>query len=407
MRTVPPRPAEFLQVPVNAAKSWLAGGPEEPVADVTTPDDLSDLPPSREPQPADWVRWEGLDKGPQRITVDDIRPGDVIIVDPSRGGISNGNWDPGSADAVDDLGDQAQLAYRKRATLRLDQRLIPDAPLPPTEEDVLDFRQTVEEWLAGRSEGVEKVLNIIERLECRGYQIESIEGPPEYLVLVERRRNAAAVDGATLDGSDYSASHTGAGVTLRYHMDRVGDRAARYARNLGFHHTLQEDLRLAGRLHDLGKVDPRFQLQLVGGNQVKEAMLTEPLAKSLPGVRWARLYPTGMRHEVASLAMVQSGDTVLDIATDRDLVLHLILTHHGWARPLPPIIEDPDTPINLTYNYDGHILAATSNLVDTGIALQSAARFWRLTARYGHHGLAWMEAILRLADHRQSEAEVG
>jgi len=168
-----------------------------------------------------------------------------------------------------------------------------------------------------------------------------------------------------------------------------------------------DDLRLAGRLHDLGKVDSRFQFQLVGGDPIELAMRHgEPLAKSLPDARKVPGYPPGMRHEIASVAMIESNADVLGFARDEDLVLHLVGTHHGWGRPLPPIIEDPD-PEALSYIWDGHLLTARSDLADGSLALDMADRFWRLVERYGHHGLAWLEAILRLADHRQSAEESG
>ena len=43
--------------------------------------------------------------------------------------------------------------------------------------------------------------------------------------------------------------------------------------------------------------------------------------------------------------------------------------------------------------------------MESPLALDMADRFWRLLERYGYYGLAWLEAILRLADHRRSEEE--
>lgn len=410
LRLVPPRPAEFLQVPIGAVKAWLARHPKEvPVADAGTGEEFEGEQPGG--QTDGWVRWAGFETGPEPISLHEIRPGDVLVVDPTWGGLSGLNWDPGTVDEVADLGDAAQVEYGKRATLRLDPRLLDDAPIPDSEVEIDVPRDRISAWIEERLDRESDIpdwqVRVLRRLSS-GFRMHLVGvdgGGYNYLVLVECGERAA-VDAATLDGSDESMSGTGTGTTLRDHMDGLGEMAASFAESLGLAAEFRDDLRLAGRLHDLGKVDRRFQLQLVGGDPVREAMLEEPLAKSLPDSPRVRRYPKGMRHEMASVALVQSNPGILEEAHDPDLVLHLIATHHGWARPLPPIIPDGD-PQELRSTHDGHQMQASSDLADTPLALEAADRFWRLSDRYGPHGLAWLEATFRLADHRQSEREAG
>ncbi len=414
LRLVPPRPAEFLQVPIGAAKAWLARHPAEaPVADAGVAEEPAEQQSGDQPEPTDdWVRWRGFADEPESISPADIRPGDVLIVDPRRGGVSGSNWDPTSTEEVADLGDAAQVAYGRRVTLRLDPRILGDeVPKPDSEDEVESLEERINTWVSEQLSSAgslpEWQLRVLQRLRADWHKQLAGSGEAEngeYLVLVEGGERRRSVDAATLDGSDESVSCTGTGTTLRDHMNGLGDMAASFAEHLGLSPELREDLRLAGRLHDLGKVDWRFQLQLVGGDPVREAMLDEPLAKSLPDAPRVWRYPKGMRHEIASVALAQSNPEVLENAHDPDLVLHLIATHHGWARPLPPIIADKD-PQELRFTYEGHAMEASSDLEGTPLALEAADRFWRVSNRYGHHGLAWLEAIFRLADHRQSERE--
>lgn len=89
----------------------------------------------------------------------------------------------------------------------------------------------------------------------------------------------------------------------------------------------------------------------------------------------------------------------------RDLLLHLVESHHGYCRPFAPVVCD-DTPIPVRVAFAGTTYAVDSSA--TGLASLDAGpaeRYWRLTRRFGWWGLAWLETLLRLADHRRSEAE--
>ena len=416
---VPPRQVEFVQVPIAAVRSWLSGGQEVDIADTSQESDLDNsLHISNLSTGSDWVRWIGLGDDPEHISARDIRPGDVLIVDPERGGLRTGTWDQNSNEPVTDVGDAAQIAYGRRATLRLDPRCLDEGITPPDPVDEIShgtpLRGRSSAWLMALCEGFQGpdwLKQTASRLRDSGFDttavgIEDDNAHSGYYILTERHSSGMpVVDPATMDGSDESGSQTGTGVALSRHLDGVGNCASAIASRLGLPSTIIDDVRLAGRLHDIGKVDARFQLQLVGGDPVAlELRKGEPLAKSLPGARNVWRYPRGMRHEVASVAMIESNLNVLNSAHDKDLVLHLVGTHHGFGRPLPPIIEDAD-PHDLSYTLDGHIMKTGSDLTETALALDMADRFWRLVERYGYHGLAWLEAILRLADHQQSAEE--
>ncbi len=411
LRLVPPRPAEYLPVPIGAAKAWLSRHEgdqiEEPVADVDYPETGPEETNKRTTIKA--LKWQGLGEDPQPITkVSSLRPGDILLIDPDVGGISSGNWDPLASEPVSDLGDRAQHEYGKRHTLRLDTRVYHPGNHPGigtlvAGEDADDTtRDRVREWLKTTAADIPG--NWLSEA-CASLLMEGWELNPstesDYPIVIQK-----TIDMSTIDGSDIANSFTGSGVTLRSHLDGVGEKAKAFARRLGLGVNLQEDLELAGRLHDLGKVDLRFQSRLVGNDPVRlERHRDEPLAKSLPGTRRVfRPYPKGMRHEVASLALVQSNPDVLAPAHDRDLVQHLISTHHGWGRSLLPVLKDQAAE-KLEYVFDGKRMSTSSDLADSDLALEAADRFWRLTRRYGPYGLAWLEAILRTADHYQSAEE--
>ena len=417
LRLVPPRQGEFLKIPIGAAKSWLAGKNELEVADVGAGENLRAA--QLDVKSDNWVRWTGFDKGPEEnVEINDIRPGDILVVDPARGGLRAGTWDPGSSDMVDDLGDFVQLAYGRKATLRLDPDVLPDTGKPPMPGEEMEADapvcERVKQWLielstTGSSGPNRRFTEIVEKLG-RDFAIESVNldlgnTAPSYYILTECKAGRAKVDSNLMDGSDEAGSMIGTERTLEHHLAGVAYKAKRFAERLGLEEEFANDLSLAGRLHDIGKVDKRFQRWLVGDDPIRLEMLSEPLAKSLPGARGGRGgYPPGMRHEVSSVAMISSNPKVLEFAHDSELVLHLIGTHHGVGRPLPLIAEDSN-PEELRYSYEGQVLNACSNQVEGPLALEMADRFWRLKERYGYYGLAWLEAIFRLADHRQSEEE--
>ncbi len=192
-------------------------------------------------------------------------------------------------------------------------------------------------------------------------------------------------------------------VHLDRHGDEVGKRAQAVAEQLGMASRLVEVIHTAGRLHDIGKADPRFQRWLdpdgkLGGNAAKS---------DLPRHLWQRArvaagWPRGGRHEVLSALLADQWLRSCDGIWDRvssDLLLHLIVSHHGHGRPLVRPVED-GTPAQVSAHLGG---VSIETPADLSIAdWQQPARFLRLCRRYGPWGLALLEAIVRQSDHSVS-----
>lgn len=443
---LPPVSAEAMAVPFQAARRWLEGLPERDAFDVEGASDgdedegrptARDRERLRPPRPA--LVWQG--EGSRVVRANEIRPGQTLVVPAIYGGIANANWAPESDTPVRDIAEYAVLQQRPRPVLRLHpdvaRGLLGEGvriPVPPTsEEEAVSDRDQVLAWLDEvRPADGERLAGLFDRLRQSGKKLQVARlplvrwrrnGPArilepeeelEYFVVTGTRQRATketADERATAD--DISSSFTGAGVTLSGHQAGVAALAAGFAERLGLPQDLVSDLRLAAEWHDAGKADVRFQRWLHGGSEFKVLVQPEPIAKgtarlSRRALRLAREragYPAGGRHELTSLALVEAaGAQLAGCVTDLALIKHLVASHHGWCRALAPWVPDPN-PVDILYAGNG-ISCTTSSAhglerLDSGVT----ERFWELARRHGWWGLAWLEAVLRLADFRQSERE--
>lgn len=422
---VRPSSLEALPIPFVAAKRWLEEGEDVGIADVEgAHDDQTSPTPNR------WgvaLRWDG-DRS-RVVTARELRPGDTLIVPSERGGIRDGSFSVDGNDPVDDLAEEASLLSRGRALLRLNREILGAHGFDDVDPEDVEGVRAAALGMANECSGWKRLwLDAI----GRGRKQFAVTAEDEIRIVLEGKRispqtirKVMAVaegveDGVPVSTDPETSPFIGCRVTLSDHSNNVARWARRFAESLGLAPGLMDDLVAAAALHDIGKADPRFQLMLRGGNEIDYLKDAELLAKSgmspesraeQERARKVSGYPRGARHEVQSVAMLeQAKATFSPRVQDLDLVFHLVGSHHGYCRPLAPIFQD-DLLVEVcvhAHSVEGRYsldLTASSDHRHYRLDSPVADRFWRVVNRYGWLEICWLEALLRLADHRASEEE--
>lgn len=359
-------------------------------------------------------------------SADEAYPEATILLPAGYGGLRDGNWDPCAKEPVRDLGDEAQFLHRGKPVMRLvpalfearglSEEVMAKIPQIP-EADNPDFspRDAIGEFLTAAQSELSPVLrDSAELLLKKRSPFRPINlGDRGFFAVTSKLRRSGAQASSIVNDDAEGASFLGREIGLDEHLADVRRWVRRFAEHLGLPDKLRSDLELAARLHDIGKADPRFQQLLRGGVPGRGASGARLLAKSQgeAGARVARElarmrsgYPKGYRHEMLSVAMLEAEGRALEAAFDRDLVLHLVGSHHGWGRPFAPASSEGALVFSLL-ELDGIQYRSGTNHELASFGSSVGERFWSLTERYGWWTLAFLEALLRLADHRASEEE--
>lgn len=412
-----PSSLEALSVPFAAARRWLGkvGGAQADISDVEGGQSDDEALDSN----LRVFRWNGDDSA--LVSVNALRPGDTVIVPAGQGGLWEGCFDPDSRTPVRDLAEQAALLARGRVLLRLHPRVLAGLGFPQSagddpEEltaslDTIEPNEPNEPWMTPWLRQL--------RARARPFVVVTDEGGWSCLdagLIGRVALQALQVDPeADVTTEEEESSFLGRSVPLLVHSTDVQTFARDFAVNLRVPQAVADDLALAGWVHDIGKADQRFQLLLRRGDAIEYFKDETPLAKSgLPsGARCEQRsaqrksgYPRGTRHEVQSVAMLEAHCEELERrAHDVDLVLHLVASHHGHCRPFaPPVVDEKPVDVSLAHG-DWKFGAVSSNNQLHRLDSTIGDRFWKLVEKYGWLELCWLESILRLADHRASEAE--
>ena len=393
-----------VHVPEDGERLWpratdreAVDVPLDEVRDVLRDDDLRRLA-------ADGVTVEALSSS-------DLRPGDQIVLPTDRGLLDAFGWNPSASGAVVDVSLIAQgLPLDSKAIERLCGVTL--GGIIRTALGIADDDEDIDQ--AERMEAAEEVLRtVMAAATPLGWDQAEWTSYTEKLSpqVVEARREVPRLRVKTpapeLRNGDFDETSLGAAaVELDRHGQAVAARARTIAQCIGLPHALTDVVEHAGKLHDIGKADRRFQRWLDpegGGVLLAKSHAPRHLWETM---RVAAGWPRGGRHEDLSARLVRAwleqnpawGDPMQRNLV-RDLLLHLVICHHGKGRPLVPPVFD-GTPEAVSGVVAGTSVKAPADLRIVDWA--QPARFRRLCDHFGPWGLALLEAIVIRSDHAVS-----
>ncbi len=390
----PPVSSEAMPVPLWVFRNWFNGQAVKDESDTDVNARLFDEEAESGSGVAVLV-WRGVDQTVLATHASQFSPGDTVVLPSSGAAWSIFGFKP--ADCPADRGDEARMLLRRRLCLRLHPAVLQEWTACPSRDHLLNLVSAEEaneediqsELAAYPSEFRPSALKEIwELLSERGSFSRYPIGPGWF---VESYWNQSPLS-------------RGRQVSLQDHLDHV-ERAADLVTGDLLALPLKQAVMTAGRYHDYGKADERYQSWLRNGDALAARFAPRPIAKS--GKTMLRKQsdcglPDNFRHESLSL-LFAAKDANIEL---RDLTLHLIASHHGRCRPFAPVELDKQAGC---VSFGGVSVCRTERIVGPAHALSSgvADRFWKLTRQYGWWGLAYLEAMLRLADWQASDEEQG
>jgi CRISPR-associated endonuclease/helicase Cas3 len=409
----PPSSSEALPVRLDLFKRWLSGeNKADDSSDVEGDASIDEVGSNTCERRA--LRWKGPgDKKTGVIgTSEQVMPGDLYVLQiTSDADLSSlGDFPEG---LPTDQGDEAFQRARDRVVLRLTPLV--HKGLPTFQGIANDDEVAVNEAVAAAIESLktdprELIRDAAETLAKKNNCYRPKPHPFGGYLIIGRKR-LHRFDPTFIEADESFESASDQPVLLVEHCRDVAACARRFADSVGLPKELVDVIELAGRLHDCGKADPRFQVWLHQGNRRRAELFPHLLAKSIVPMpsrfdreiaRQRAGYPKNSRHELLSVRLAES-DSVLP--TDRiacELSLHLIASHHGCCRPFAPVVNDFN-PVDVSFaGADCTLMASSATALerlDSGVA----ERFWKLTRQFGWWGLPWLESLLRLADWSASE----